>query len=327
MRRRQVLAGGIALSAALAGCIENSPDSDERPEASFRVSLLGQTATGLDIEREPAAVETTIATELDIDPVDVAVVSSAAAVEVRRGDFSPSEFVAALSATGFAVDSADVRAGVTAPTAVQARDTLRGRFDRADISGVSVSTESDGDAPALLVEVRETDADRVSDIVTEDNPVQVVLATPADQPDATDPETEVLLEADDFERVSEAKPADNRYPSPYVTVQLTRAAADRFQRRLVETGYTADGVTGPQACGWEAGTEPDPNEYCLYTMLDGDIVNGSGLNQSFASTLDSEQFGGGYAIITTTLDEAQATAGTLRRGVLPTAVELERIGD
>lgn len=326
MKRRQILAAGAALSAGLAGCTESSPEDDESPGVSFRASLLGQTATNVDIEGEQTMeLASTIATELGVDPIDIAVLPSVPAVEVRRSDVSATEFSSALSATGRSVDSEAVRSGVTTQTAEQARDTVRNRFEQAGVSGAEVTVSGDDDAPVMLIEVDDEHASEVADLLDAQNRAQVLLATPNDQKDATEPETEVLLEANDFLRISDAKKTDAGFSQPRVEVQLTADAAERFQHRLVESGFTSDGVTGQQACHWEGGDEPDPNQYCLYTVLDGDVVSGAGMVSEFANVLESGSFDGGYVVTASSFEQAQEMSSVLRTGSLPTEVALERV--
>ncbi|WP_336326144.1 hypothetical protein [Halovenus sp. HT40] len=326
MKRRQILAAGAALSVGFAGCTESSPEDDESPGVSFRASLLGQTATDVDSEDESTVeLETTIATELGVDPIDIAVLPSAAAVEVRRSDVSATEFSNALTTAGLPVDSEAVRSGVTAETAEQARETVRNRFERADVTGADVTVSGDDDAPALLIEVDDEHSSEVASLLDVQSRAQVLLATPNDQQDATEPETEVLLEANDFLRISEAKRADGGFSQPRVEVQLTADAAERFQHRLVESGFTSDGVTGQQACKWEDGDEPDSNQYCLCTVLDGDVVSGAGMVPEFANVLESGSFDGGYVVTASSFEQAREMSSALRTGSLPTEVDLERV--
>ena len=326
MKRRQLLATGAAISVGLAGCTERSPEDDGSPGVSFRASLLGQTATDVDVEDEDTVeLETTIATEIGVDPVDIAVLPAAAAVEVRHADVSATAFSSALSTAGVAVDSEAIRSGVTTQTAELARDTVRNRFERADVSGGKVTVSDEDDAPALLIDVDDEHSAVVADLLDSQSRAQVVLATPNGQQDATEPETEVLLEANDFLRISEAKRAGRTLSQPRVEVQLTADAADRFQHRLVESGFTKDGVSGQQACHWEEGDEPDPNQYCLYTVLDGDVVSGAGMIPGFANALESGSFDGGYVVTVSSFDEAREMSSALRTGSLPTELELERV--
>jgi preprotein translocase subunit SecD len=86
-------------------------------------------------------------------------------------------------------------------------------------------------------------------------------------------------------------------------------------------------VTGSQACRWTAGEGLDPNQYCLSTVLDGEVVNAAGINPGLANNLEAGAFDGGYLITASSFDEARELSRELRSGSLPTPVELERVDD
>lgn len=323
MKRRQFLAAGTTLSLAVAGCI----GSDDGAGPAFRVSLLGQTAEEVSVDSSEAPdIERTVAAELDIETTEVAALPSANAVELRRADGATSEFAAALSATELTVDSEDIRSGVTEMTAEQARDAVRNRFERADIDG-DVELSSGDTEPVLTVDADEEHHETIPDLLDSQNQVRVMLGVPNEDPNATEPETEVLLEADDFERVSEPKSGDASPSVPHVEVQLTADATERFQQRLVETGFTQEGTGGSQACRWEEGAEPAPDQYCLYTMNDDKVVSAAGLNAEFARALEAGTFDGGYIITASSTEEAQEISTALRGGTLPTDVDIERLDE
>jgi preprotein translocase subunit SecD len=299
----------------------------------IRGQLVGQTATvEYDTDRG-SEIRSTIVSELageyNLEPGEVQLRPEANAIELYRSpdDVPPSEYAAALSAAGIDASESDISDGVTERSRTESIDVLNRRIDETGLGGASVATTQtpSGDY-FIVVEVPGADRQQVEDLIGDTGRVQVLLATPNGTQNATAPNTEVLLEQNDFLRIPGAVRGTPDDPSdpPRVRVQLTESAADRFQQRLVDSGFTQDGVTGPQACRYEEGEEPDPNQYCLYTVVNGNITSGSGLTPGFADTLEAGGWDGGYAIQTPgSFQEAQDLEIDLRAGSLPTELSIE----
>ena len=298
-----------------------------------RGELVGQTAdVEYDIDRE-SEIRTTVASELQaeygVESSEVQLRPDDDAIELYRSteDVPSAEFAAALSAAGVDASESDISRGVTESSRSEAVDVLNRRIDETGLGGSSVTTtQTPTGSYFIVVEVPGADQQQVRDLIGDTGSVEVLLATPNGTQNATAPNTEVLLEQDDFLRIPGAVRGNPNDPSdpPRVQVQLTESAAERFQQRLVESGFTQNGVTGPQACRYEEGTEPDSNQYCLYTVVNGNITSGSGLTQGFADQLEAGGFDGGYAIQTPgSFEEAQELEVDLKSGSLPTELSIE----
>lgn len=299
----------------------------------IRGELVGQTATVQYDTDRGSEIRSTIVSELEgeygVEPGAVQLRPNANAIELYRSSETvpPAEFVTALNAAGLDASESDISNGVTERSRTDALDVLNRRIDETGLGGSSVTTtQTPGGEYFIVVEVPGADRQQVEDLIGDTGRVQVLLATPNGTQNATAPNTEVLLEQDDFLRIPGAvrgNPNDPTDPSR-VRVQLTESAADRFQQQLVESGFTQNGINGPQACRYEEGEEPDPNQYCLYTVVNGNITSGSGITPGFADTLEAGGWDGGYAIQTPgSFQEAQELEVDLRAGSLPTELSIE----
>ncbi|MXR52590.1 preprotein translocase subunit SecD [Halovenus sp. WSH3] len=298
-----------------------------------RGQLVGQTAEEVqfDTNRE-SEITSTIVSELqgeyNVEPVDVQTRPNSNAIELYKSpDQVPqSAFVAALNAAGLDVSEDDISVGVTDTSREQAVRVLETRIDETGLGGSSVTTtQTPSGEHFIVVEVPGADRERVEELIGSPGRVQVMLGYPNATENATEPNMEVLLEEGDFQRIPGATPASasDTINLPHVRIQLTDEAAQRFQERMVETGFTQNGVRGPQQCRWEEGEEPDPNQYCLYTVVDGNITSAAGLNPDLANTLESGNFDGGYVITTNSMEEARQLEVDLRAGALPSELRIE----
>jgi preprotein translocase subunit SecD len=85
-----------------------------------------------------------------------------------------------------------------------------------------------------------------------------------------------VLGADDFARVHPVE-TDDASGCVFVHARLTDAAAERFQREMVEVGF-GDGGT----CNYEE--QPGEPGECLLTVVDGEVVYSAGVNQNLGRT-------------------------------------------
>lgn len=159
----------------------------------------------------------------------------------------------------------------------------------------------DGDAPA------DDDADSSN---SADPDVEIVAGYPDDSGELV---TEVLLEPHDFASIGSATTSDKGVP--YVPVELTSEAADRFATFVVDAGFTDEGVN---ACTFEADEhdEPQEGEYCLYTVLDGEYVYGASMSRDLADSITTDREGfvesGEFVLNTGSIKEAEELEAALR---------------
>jgi preprotein translocase subunit SecD len=296
-----------------------------------RGQLDGQTAEDVQFDDGSGSeIQSTVVSELggeyDVEPIDVRVRPRLGAIELYRTpeQVPSSEFAAALNEAGVDASEDDIRARVTETSREQAVEVLERRIDETGLGGSSVTTtQTPGGEYFIVVEVPGADRAQVEELIGDPGRVQVLLASPNSTENATAPETEVLLEENDLLRIPGASPPDETSDKPYVSIQLTDDAAERFQQRMVDSGFTANGASGAQRCTWQEGEQPDPNEYCLFTVVDGNITSGAGIVQRFANQLESGSFDGSYRITTSSFEEAQRLEVDLRAGSLPTTLSIE----
>jgi len=298
-----------------------------------RGQLEGQTAQDVQFDSGSGSeIRSTVVAELedeyDIEPIDIRVRPELNAIELYKDaeQVSQAEFAAALTEAGLDVSEEDIEDEVTDRSREQAVTVLETRIDETGLGGSSVTTtQTPSGDHFIVVEVPGADRAQVEELIGEPGRVQVLLGSPNGTENATEPDTEILLEENDLLRIPGAAPASARQGinSPHVGVVLTDDAAERFQQRLVETGFTQDGVSGPQACRWRDGEEPDPNQYCLYTVVDDNITSAAGLTQEFAGSLESGSFDGSYVITTSSFEDAQELEVDLRAGALPSELRIE----
>ena len=295
-----------------------------------RGQLDGQTAEDVQFDSGSGSqIQSTVVSELegeyDVEPIDVRVRPQLGAIELFRTpeQVPRSEFVAALNEAGVEASEGDVRAGVTETSREQAVEVLERRIDETGLGGSSVTTTQSASGDYfIVVEVPGADRAQVEELIGEPGRVQILIASPNGTENATGPETEVLLEENDFLRIPGASPPDDTSRQPYVSIQLTDDAADRFQQRMVDSGFT-DAGPGQQCPGLDEGEQPNPDQYCLITVVDGNITSGAGLTAQFASNLETGNFDGGYRITTGSMEEARALEVDLRAGSLPTTLSIE----
>jgi preprotein translocase subunit SecD len=296
-----------------------------------RGQLAGQTAEDIQFdEGRGSEIRRTIVSELEgeytVEPIDVRVRPQRDAIELYRSteQVPPSAFASALNEAGIDASEDDIDGGVTDLSRDQAVTVLETRIDETGLGGSSVTiTQTPGGDHFIVVEVPGADRAQVEELIGDPGRVQVLLGYPNETANATAPNTEVLVEQNEFLRIPGASPPNEQIRQPHVGVQLTDGATERFQQRMVETGFTENGVSGPQQCRWEEGQDPSPDQYCLYTVVDGNITSAAGLNRGLANDLEAGSFDESYVITTSSFEEARSLEVDLRAGALPTELQIE----
>ncbi len=299
--------------------------------ARVRGLLVGQTAEGIPFDRDQASlIEGDVAEELGVDPIDVRARADDETVElyVPQEEISRSQFASALNSAGLDATEDDIRDGTTAATRDSATDILENRIDDTGLSGASVSTVSSATGGTfIIVEAPGQDRQSLEDLIGRPGRVQIMAGYP-DPNNDTAPQMEEVLTEEDFRSDAQAR-APEADAGPRVAVSLTDDGAENFAERMIDTGFTRDGRGN---CDFDPDTdEPSPNQHCLYTVLDGEIVHGAAMGD-LADSLDpggtgdySEWIAGGasFTINTGNFDEARQLAIDLQSGSLPTEFSIE----
>ena len=296
--------------------------------AEIDLRLVGLTAEGLSFDSgDEGGIHSTVASELDLLHQSVRVDASAGTVELTTGERAVDEFVEALTVAGLSVDHDQVREGVTEFTRKATLDALDHRFeDTAD----EVSVRAVGDLetePQVQLAVDESDslAD-VHEAIDDRKTVEIVAGFPPaadgdDQDGGLD--TIALITSEGFSSIGTAEPPSASHEA-HVPVTLTPDAAERFVDTMKDVGFTDDGIG---QCFFDAKEDDSyrEDEFCLYTVVDDELVSGASMSPDLAQTLvdDREGFLEDPQFIMTTgsMAEAEALERALRTAGLPTEVE------
>jgi len=292
-------------------------DSDDEPDGQIGLPV-GRTADGVEVE-EPAQVVDALAAALALEEREVSADAAARTVEVFAS-VSEDELRDALVDAGVDPADAEFRQGVTADTRDLIVEMLEERFDRAELA-VDVSTTDRDGQPAVVLSGEDADSDEARGLL---DPMHTEIV--AGYPDDGELVLETVLDQEGFASVSPARDADETNPQPNVAVALTDDAAQQFADRVIEAGFTDDGVG---ACEFDAEDHDEPREdqWCLYTVIDGAFVYGASVGPSLAEVIEAGEFADvdepGFIIQTGTLDEAERIEHAIASGPLPTEIELE----
>jgi len=290
--------------------------------------LIGLLAEDLPIDEDDGSdVERELAAALELEGIDVQVTqrtADTADVEVFSRNVTEAEFADALTAVGVEADEGDVREGTTADTRETALDVLQDRIDGTGLGGASVTQVSAATGGHfLVVEVPGADRETVEQLIGEPGRVQIVAGYPVQGENGTELRTEEVLTEDDFTNISPARDADEQNPQPNVPLSLTDDAAERYAQVMQDGGFTGQGVG---QCDFNA-TEHDDfreDQWCLYTVVDDEIVYGASMGSSLAESIESSGFltDPSFIMQTQTLDEARQLEINLQSGALPTELDI-----
>ena len=294
----------------------------------LRGQLVGMTAedvTGLTSSND-GQVSSTVAEELNLDPLDVQVrprpPDGPRTVEIYTENVTQQQFADALNQAGLDVSADQIRNGTTSETRDLAVDTIKDRIDRTGLSGANVRTVSQaGGGTFIVVEVPGASTQEVKELIGEPGRVQIVAGFPRQTGNGTELAMEPLLTQGDFQDIQAAQESPQQGPN--VPVTLTDEAGQRYAQKMQEWGFTSTGVS---LCDFNPETdEPDPNEYCLYTVVDGNITQGVGLGRDLARDIEAGTFteDPSFVIQMQTLEEAEDVEIDLRSGALPTDYRVE----
>ncbi len=295
----------------------------------IRGVLVGLTAEDMAIDaQETDNVERALADELGLDGIDVRVRDrgpDTADVEVFEQNITRADFVAGLDGVGVDATEDDIRDGTTQETRGETVDTLSERIDRTGLGGSSVTTVSSATGGHfIVVEVPGEDRETVEELIGEPGRVQIIAGYPEQTGNGTELQTEEVLTRDDLTNISPAQRADDQQPQPHVPLTLNDDAAERYVNTMQDAGFTGEGIG---VCEFNA-TEhdgPQDDQWCLYTVVDGEYVYGASMSPGLAETINSGDFltNPSFIMQTGTFEEAQQLEINLRTGALPTELSIE----
>ena len=258
---------------------------------------------------DPAATESALAAELDVDRRDVRADADANTVEVLDGAVSTSEFVDALAAAGIEAGEDDVRARPAPATMERFDSVLSTRYEAAGVEA-NVTVRDD----RLLVDPGD-DAETAKELASVRG-VELWATVPTQ--DGTT--AEMVLTGDDVATVGSVQKSQDR---AYVPVELTESGAESFQASMQEHGFAReDGV----ACDYDL-DEPlganlqgmDADERCLLTRIGDEVVYASGVSTGLAESFRTGEFAEDpkLRLVAPTEADAETIEHLTRSGSLP----------
>ncbi|MFC7193436.1 preprotein translocase subunit SecD [Halosimplex aquaticum] len=294
----------------------------------IRAPLVGTTAENLDINPDNrASVRQTVARQMNASAGDVNVqlnTGNGDAVEVLQRNVSTERFRAALDAAGLNADEATIRRGVTAETRQQTVETIQAKINRGGLSGGQVAQQRSATGEHyVVVDVPNANTTQVLNLIGSEGEVSIVASRPVQTDNGTVYRNQTVLTNRQLEssQIGVAEVSENG--QPFVPITLTDQVAENYSEQLVNLGFTSSEATQSQRCRYKQNPE-DPG-YCLYTVVDGDVVYGASLDPSLAESIESGEFqkAPSFRMMTSSTDEAQRLQVNLRAGALPTALAVD----
>ncbi|QLD90432.1 preprotein translocase subunit SecD [Natronomonas salina] len=306
-----------------------------------RAPLIGMTVTGLEID-DPGATEQTLQSELDLGAADVDADAEEGAVEIytdhyvnddwQSQDEAFQAFAAALQEAGYSVSTDDVRMGVTSQTRDTAEERLTRKISEGGLPGGEVSQVAQpGSQHLMVVEVPGANRTAVRERITDRGQVETVALFP--DPETGEYRTESLIDQGDFANIGGATQDSGQ---TFVPVTLTQEAGPRFGQAMRDYGFDQQGGTN---CNYnyqdqslqeniQRMNESGQENRCLLTVVDGEVVYGSGIAPSLSSSFRDGSFDENprYQTNTPDLETARQLELDMRTGALPTTLDIENRG-
>ena len=302
-------------------------------DGGTRISVppVGMTAESLEIEPEEAtSVEQALHEELeDVDAADVSVkVDEDGAhtedvtihtAEVFSNEVSESDFVTALNETGVDATEDDIRDGVTAETRESMIHTIELKINEAGLAGARVTEQTAIDGGHFItVEVPDMTPTELRNLLTERGVVEVWAHYPDEDGEQVN---ETVLRQDDFENID---PADhNEQSGHHVPVRITEEQAPEFQQQMNDLGFTSEGVG---QCDGLEGWQDAENQYCLLTVVDGEVVDAHSMGHDLAPSMEAGEWADdpSFVMLAPTQSEAHSLSANLRAGALEAPLDFDQ---
>ncbi len=303
--------------------------------ARVRAPVIGTTAEGIDVEIddrstseinsevESAVYDELIANDPDLElsereveaNVDGETVNERT-VEVFHRNVTVDDLDTAVESAGYAGPNTEIRDGVTAETRESMIDILDERMGESGFEGGTVRQDAAGGQHYIVVQSPGTTTSDLRELIRDQNLVEVILHTPADNEEGYT--EEVVLSREDIDSVSQVEREGDEYRVPVV---VTGQAAEEYQNTLVDSGITTEGVG---ACAWSEAGEP-PYGYCQLIQLDGETISGLSMTQGLADQLNQGTWQNNPTFVATSPDQqsAEDIRVSLQAGSLPTTLNLD----
>jgi len=266
------LDGGTRVRAPVTGYA--APDVGTQDETNVsRSEIVDTVASDLGVDEDLVLVRTRRTDDGEV----------ARSVELFTENASRTDFAAALRESGLPVEDDDVRDGVMPATRSEMVETIDRKISEAGLAGGSVRTTQGPTGTFIVVEAPNRDYDELRSLLSARGDVEIVASYPTDGGNRTNT---TVLARDDLKRIGSAT-EDQRRGTTYVPVTLRDDVAQNFSDTMVRTGFTQAGVN--RGCDWSQ-RNPEIGGYCLFTVVDGEIVFGASMGGDLARTMNSDEF-------------------------------------
>ncbi|SIR30893.1 preprotein translocase subunit SecD [Haladaptatus litoreus] len=239
-------------------------------------------------------------------------------VEVLTNNVTVNQLESALDEAG--IEHGTVRDGVTQQTRDEIVRTLQDKISESGLAGGRVQEVTSSGDHFIQIEMPNTNQSEMNDLVTERGKVTVVAHYPTGNGSYNN--TTVLTQ-DSFTSIGQAE-QDPGSDSAFVSVSLNDQSAERFVRVMNERGFTSSQGIG--ACNYaNSGAPESEGGYCLYTVVDGDVVYGANMGSDLAPSIRNGEFQQQptFRMLTTNMSDARQLQINLRAGALPAALDTQ----
>jgi preprotein translocase subunit SecD len=175
----------------------------------------------------------------------------------------------------------------------------------------------------VVVDVPNANTTQVLDLIGDRGEVNVVAHYPVETDNGTEYRNETVLTNRQLERAQIGVADTTQSGQPHVPITLSEADGQNYSQALVDLDFTSSEATGGERCRYR--DNPEDAGYCLYTVLDGDVVYAASLTPTLAESIESGEFEKAptFLMQTTSMDEAQALQVNLRAGALPAELAVD----
>ncbi|QFU82813.1 preprotein translocase subunit SecD [Natronorubrum aibiense] len=246
--------------------------------------------------------------------------------EIFTDEVSEDEFAAALAEAGVEVDpDDDIRDGVTAETRSQIIQTINSKINAAGLSGGDAYESARfGGEYYIVTEVPDMDPDELRELLAERGIVEVVAYYPDENGTQTN---ETVLTGDDIATVDPPSPSE-RGSGYEVPVQVDSNAAEDYQNRMNDLGFTGEGVgqCSLRGDGETINFDHENEQYCLLTVVDGEVVDAHSMGPTLASNMADGSWANDPSFVmgAQTQQQGAALSVNLQAGALPAPLDLEQ---
>jgi preprotein translocase subunit SecD len=301
----------------------------------IRTSLVGVTAENVKFNpRNDTELERRVANKLGLPKQDVTVrpqSKKGGTVEVFDSNVTETEVAQALQSLGKEVKKSDIRQGVTQQTRETAVNVLDRKIKGSGLAGgdAFIARSATGDNSYIVVEVPGKTPEQVTELVNEQGTVQIVAHFPVQKNNTTVYRNVSLFTQEDFT----SGPVKQQGKGAAVPITLSKDAAKNFSHAMRVFGFTSP--QGISSCRYQPQSNTSDTGYCLYTLVNGEVVNGTITegkivsaaamgSGGLASTINNREFvkDPNFVIRTGNLTQAQRLRLNLQAGALPTELDI-----